>query len=312
MSLSPQPRPVYVEPPNDDRLVPPRWLDQAPVTRSLLALNVAMFLVQSALTRLVTDLSSRAALALGASYAFATVGEHRWETLVTACFLHGGIIHLAFNMVALWQAGPIVERAVGSARMAPLYLVAGALGNALSVAHGWLAGEEGFTVGASGAIMGVIAAALVVGWRVQGWRGPLTQAMARWLGFVAVFGALSGMTGGRVDNAAHLGGAIAGAAIATTWRRGLRYSARATVAIVAGCAAVLVACIAVVAAHDREDRFATMTVQDRAQLTAVALASGRCRDAYQGLLALERLRPASPLSRSLREEVEATCGRLVD
>ena len=58
---------------------------------------------------------------------------------VTACFLHAGLVHLAFNMIALWQAGPLVERAVGSARMAPMYLVAGVFGNLLSVLYGWSA-----------------------------------------------------------------------------------------------------------------------------------------------------------------------------
>ena len=85
---------------------------------------------------------TRQTLALGASYSLATVGEGRWETLVTACFLHAASLHLGFNMLALWQAGPLVERAVGSARMAPMYLVAGAFGNLLSVAYGWFGGTR--------------------------------------------------------------------------------------------------------------------------------------------------------------------------
>jgi rhomboid protease GluP len=279
----------------------------------LIALNVAVFLVQLIQTggASLMHLPAREALAFGASYPFATIGENRWETLVTACFLHSGITHLAFNMLALWSAGPLVERMVGSARMAPMYLVAGAFGSLLSVAHGWLARQSPLTVGASGAISGVIAAAMIVGWRTQGWRGPLTQAMARWLGFVILFGLLSSsMGGGLIDNAAHIGGALAGAAIAMVWRRGFRYSSGATAAVLTVCAGVLVGCIALVAVRDRTDPFAAMTLQDRDEFTLEALREGRCRDAHDGLRAVERLRRAMGPVRSLRQVVEATCGHL--
>ena len=286
------------------RLVPPQWLAGAPLTQGLIALNVAVFLVQCVLTRGVMDLPARPALALGASYALATVGEHRWETLVTACFLHGGITHLSFNMIALWQAGPLVERAVGPARMAPLYLVAGALGNAFSVAYGWFTGDGTFSVGASGAILGLISAAMVLGWRIQGWQGPLTQAMVRWLGLVVVFGLASGFTGGRIDNFAHIGGAVAGVLFAVAWRRGAPRSTEWSAAVVAGCAAVLAGCIAVVSLRDRSDPFATMTVDQRSQFTVTALHAGRCADAMSGLAAVERLQG---IARRLRSEVGMFC-----
>jgi rhomboid protease GluP len=279
----------------------------------LLALNVAVFaaqLLESARHGVIGSFTLGQMLELGASYPAATIGEGRWETLVTACFLHGGVVHVAFNMIALWQAGPLVERAVGSARMASMYVVAGAAGNLLSVAYAFVRHSVASTVavGASGAISGVIAAALVVGWRVQGWRGPLTQAMLRWLGFVIVFGLFSNLSGGKIDNAAHLGGAMAGALIASLWKRGYRYSAGATRAILAGCLGVLVVCIGVVAWHDRTDRFASMTLEARREFTWDALREARCRDAQDGLRAVERLRAwAAPVT-SLRTQVEAVCG----
>jgi membrane associated rhomboid family serine protease len=308
------PRPLPIETRGTDdgaRIVPPHWLDQAPVTRALLSLNVAVFVVQLVLTggQSLTHLPPHEALAFGAFDSLNTVGENRWETLVTACFLHDGLLHVAFNMLALWQAGPLVERAVGSARMAPMYLVAGASGNALCVASDWLARRSQVTLGASGAILGVFAAALVVGWRIQGWRGPLTQAMARWLGFVIVFGFLASLGGGHIANAAHLGGAFAGGVIAATWRRGHRYSERATTAILGACGAVVVGCIVAVAVHDRQDRFAAMGLKERSDFTSEALAEGRCRDAYDGLLAVERLRAKMAPVTQLRSQVLAVCGR---
>ncbi|MDP9002843.1 MAG: rhomboid family intramembrane serine protease [Myxococcota bacterium] len=308
----PRPRPIETGPVDGGgRLVPPHWLAHAPVTRALLALNIAVFVVQLIITGggSLMHLPTPEALAFGASYSLATVGENRWETLVTACFLHDGLLHVGFNMLALWQAGPLVERAVGSARMAPMYLIAGAAGNALSVAYTWLSRTSQVTIGASGAISGVLAAALVVGWRVQGWRGPLTQAMARWLALIIVFGVFSNLSGGNIANTAHVGGALAGGAIAATWRRGYRYSNRAASAILALCASVVVACIAAVVVRDRTDPFATMALKERSDFTSQALADGRCRDAYEGLLAVERLRAKLAPVTPLRNQVLILCGR---
>ena len=102
--------------------------------------------------------------------------------------------------------------------------------------------------------------------------------------------------------------ALAGAIIAGQWRAGYRYSDRATVAILAACAGVLVACIGVVAIRDRTDRFATMIVQDRQEFTNEALDDGRCDDAYEGLRAVERLRGPQGPDAPLRIRVETTCG----
>ncbi len=290
------------------RLVPKGWLDESPVTRALLALNVAVFAVEAVLTRNLMDLPTRAALELGACYSLGVIGDHRFETLITACFLHAGIMHVGFNMLALWQAGPLVERSAGSARMAPMYLVAGAMGNVASAGYGWATRSVGFSVGASGAISGVIAAALVLGWRTQGWRGPITQAMVRWLGFVLLFGVLSNVGGGRIDNAAHIGGALTGAAIACLWRRGHRYSPGATRVLMGASAAALVVCIATVAWRDRTDPFATMMLQERFDYTHAALSLGRCDDARAGLAAVERLRGGMAHVTSLRTQVDGVCG----
>lgn len=310
-SPGPRPVPVYTEPAREERLVPPRWLEGAPVTSTLIALAVAVFFVQmveSARQGGLADFSSEQLLRLGASYPPATIGENRWETLVTACFLHSSISHITFNMLALWQAGPLVERAVGSARMAPMYLGSGIIGFLLSVAHALITRNTGYSVGASGAISGVIAAAFIVGWRTQGWRGPLTQAMARWLAFVVGFGVLMNVGGGNIDNSAHIGGAIAGALIASAWRRGHRGTTAGDALSLGLSLAVVVGAIGALAWHDRNDKFATMTLEDRSNFTIDATSEGRCNDARQGLAAVNRLRAwAAPVT-SLENHVEAVCG----
>lgn len=283
------------------------WPTEAPLTQAIIALNTAIFLVEASLSQSLSEFPSRLALQLGACYGLATIGELRFETLVTACFLHAGLVHLAFNMIALWQAGPLLERAVGAARMAPMYLFAGAFGNGLSVAVGWWTRSGSYSVGASGAVCGVIGATMVLAWRTQGFRAPLTQAMARWLGFVLLFGLLS--TRVRVDNLAHAGGALAGGAIALTWRRGPAPSPGATAAVVSACAALLVACIGVVSFRNRTDFFSPMLLIERSEFTRDALQDGRCDDALAGLRAVERLR-ASMAPVRLRAMFQETCGAI--
>lgn len=288
---------------------PSRWR-VAPVTAAIVALNVAVFVVQVVMARdarAVSRVPTAESLQFGANYALATIREHRFETLVTACFLHSGILHIALNMLVLWQAGPLVERAVGSARMAPMYLFAGIASSLLSALVSWLGGHASYSVGASGAIMGVLAAALVIGWRVQGWRGPLTQAMVRWLGFNLVFGLLIGVQGGNIDNAAHIGGAIAGAFVATLWKRGVRYSPAATRLVLAGCAAIVLAAGGAVAARSLRDPFAGMLVDERYDEAQAALSKGDCRRAWDALRATERLAPRAAPVRQLRADFDASC-----
>jgi rhomboid protease GluP len=294
---------------------PDAWLDGSPVTRALISLNLAVFLMEAALARSLSDVTPRLALELGASYGLATIGEMRWETLVTACFLHAGLIHLLVNMVVLWNAGPLAERTVGSARLAAVFLLAGVVGNGAGVAVGWFerSGASYPMLGASGAISGLIAAALVMAWRSAGYRHRLTQALAAWLGVIVVFSVLSNFEGNPTSgaaNAAHAGGALAGVAIAAIWRRNAHYTGAVTNAVVGACTLVLVGCIGVVAVRDRVDPFATMMLRERSEYTHDALADGRCGDAQAGLAAVERLRARMAPVTSLRAAVEATCGHV--
>lgn len=88
--------------------------------------------------------------------------SERWETkpetILFSLFAHGGILHLAMNTLALLSLGPFVERGLGHARFAALYLVSGLLGN---VAHATFQPGQ-LTVGASGAIFGLLGVVLVL------------------------------------------------------------------------------------------------------------------------------------------------------
>ena len=93
------------------------------------------------------------------------VADGDWWRMVTSMFLHGSIVHLGFNMYALWIFGPAIERRYGPARYLGLYLAAGLWGSAGAL----ILSPNGYTVGASGAIFGLMGAFVAIA-RVQGSR----------------------------------------------------------------------------------------------------------------------------------------------
>ena len=129
------------------------------------------------------------------------VVDGAWWQLVTSTFLHVDVWHIGFNMLALWFLGPQLEQAIGRARFLALYLISGLAGSACVY---WLSGEQTSTLGASGAVYGLMAALLVIAFKV----GGQVQTILVWIGINAVFT----FTGG-FSWQGHLGGFVAGAAI---------------------------------------------------------------------------------------------------
>lgn len=148
------------------------------------------------------------------------VADGEWYRLLTCTVLHGGIFHLVFNGVALMLGGVVLERLFGRAWLLALYML-GAIGGSLF--SFWLNGPEVVSVGASGAIMGLLAAAFVSSYRLPegGERTQIQMQLVQVL--VPSLLPLAMAFGGRIDYAAHLGGAIAGALVGLlllrTWPR---------------------------------------------------------------------------------------------
>ncbi|RMD81191.1 MAG: rhomboid family intramembrane serine protease [Candidatus Dadabacteria bacterium] len=125
--------------------------------------------------------------------------------LVTAIFLHFDLVHLLLNLTGLLVLGPPLAREIGSARFVACFVIAGAAGNALS--HLW-APAVGLKAGASGGIAGILGALGGVSLRAR----PARGRFRRWhvIGaLAAIYAMLIGFGPGR-DNAAHLGGLVAG------------------------------------------------------------------------------------------------------
>lgn len=130
--------------------------------------------------------------------------QGRWWTLLTATYLHGGILHIAFNMLWLKRLGPWVEELFGRSRFWVIYTLAGLTGSAASA----LAGTYYF-VGASGAIFGLFGALLYYG-RARG--GTFGSALFRQMLIWAGIGFLFGLAMPGVDNWGHAGGLLGGLA----------------------------------------------------------------------------------------------------
>jgi rhomboid protease GluP len=112
----------------------------------------------------------------GSGFSPLTIGLHEWWRIVTPMFLHGGLLHFVFNSMALVQLGPLAEEEYGTERLAAIYVLCGVAGAAASQLNPWK--DVVHTVGASGAICGLLGLLLVHGARVGGTYGQrLKSAM---------------------------------------------------------------------------------------------------------------------------------------
>jgi membrane associated rhomboid family serine protease len=130
------------------------------------------------------------------------VDAGEWWRLGTAVFLHAGVLHLVFNLLALSQVGPAVETVFGRSRMLFFFMLTGLLASLASYA----VGRNAVSIGASGAIMGLIGVAAGWGHRSGTAQGrDVRNRMLQWAAYTMLFGFMI-----RADNAAHLGGFVAG------------------------------------------------------------------------------------------------------
>ena len=131
------------------------------VTKTLIAINVLVFFMNlaqgSTLSRVSGSLFEKGALYIGSPFT-SGLADGEWWRLITSAFLHASLIHLGMNMLVLWIVGSPVEQAIGRGRFLALYFVSGLAGSAGAL----LFDPNAITVGASGAIYGILGAALVL------------------------------------------------------------------------------------------------------------------------------------------------------
>lgn len=227
----------------------------APVTRFLIALNVLIYLVQLgsgagfsansgwifdhlALLRDASYCSEYGLCAPNSTLDGAGLAHGEFWRIISAAFLHFGPIHLLMNMLGLWWLGAPLEEAIGSRRYTLLYIVGGLAGSAGAL----VANPNSITVGASGALFGIMGAMLVLQYQATGsFAGPaLTLIIVN----VAFSFAVSNISiGGHLGGLA--GGALAGVALSRFGRGHMAYGRLGAVGIAAlvgiGVASVLIA-----------------------------------------------------------------------
>lgn len=173
-------------------------------TCSLIVINFLIF----ALTRFTGD----SLYAAGQLYAPAVLEEGQWWRLVTAMFLHANIQHIGSNMLVLYAAGVVVERNFGHVRTFFIYMVSGVAGNLFSVWYETEFSVRRVSVGASGAVYGIMAAMILL---IILARHQIRRGSSIWIRLLLmlVYFAYSAAIETGVNNQAHIGGFVSGLVI---------------------------------------------------------------------------------------------------
>jgi rhomboid protease GluP len=198
------------------RVMPAPWVrnqSSITLTQVIFGANVAVFLAMAAASGSVLDFPGLTMAHFGANFGPYTLSGDWWR-LVTYMFLHGGLMHIAFNMWCLWDLGALCESLYGRATFAAIYLLTGVAGGVASVA--W--NPQVLSVGASGAIFG-LAGALIASFYLGEFSlpsiaiGGTLRSLLFFVGFNVLLGAGFSLFGGRsggIDNACHAGGLVSG------------------------------------------------------------------------------------------------------
>jgi rhomboid protease GluP len=178
------------------------------VTSILLVVNIGMFVVEilSGAVDAFGARSGRSIVDLGALVPVLVAQGQYWR-LFTVMFLHANLLHLAFNMYALYLFGSLIEDALGTVRFLGIYFLCGLLASVTSFAF---SPPLGIAVGASGAIFGLLGAWVAYNYRRRG--SALASANLRSALLIVAINVFLGFSIAGIDNFAHLGGLASGAA----------------------------------------------------------------------------------------------------
>lgn len=207
----PEPSP---ESPREQRVILHIPVVKPYVMQALIAINAAIFFIAF---YIIDQQQFRDLYDWGANNHRYVLQNGQLHRLFSAMFLHGNLMHVVFNMYALWIIGQTVERFFGHARFALIYFLGGLAGSLLSVL---LNPASVTSVGASGAVFAIFGAEMVFLYKHQKLLGEMAQAQLRQLVILAginfLFGIASSFntSGVSIDNWGHIGGFIGGIALA--------------------------------------------------------------------------------------------------
>ena len=174
------------------------WKDKI-TTVGFIAINIFLFIISI----LSGDLLYRE----GAFSLWYILNGQEWQRLITSMFLHADLNHLLGNMLMLYLAGEVVEQYIGKWKFAILYFFSGMAGSLLYAAYEFFTGDYADSIGASGAVFGVVGALLVIVIRHKGKYDNITIGR---MGFMIFYMGYMGFRGANVNNMAHIGGLLCG------------------------------------------------------------------------------------------------------
>lgn len=179
------------------------------VTLIIMALNVAIYIVEVVLSGFNPDISVMVLYDLGAMYAPAVQTLADVYRFVAPMFLHVDLMHLVFNMVALYSVGVMLEPMLGKGNFVLLYFVAGITGNVVSYVTDIITGSFAVSAGASTSIFGLFIAVALLGLLSKHHRAQFSQYSKAMLSVIAL-NVLYSLAMPSVSLSGHLGGALGG------------------------------------------------------------------------------------------------------
>lgn len=173
------------------------------VTVGLIIINILVFIICTFTGRMLYN--------KGGFYAAAFLEGKQYYRAITSMFLHWDVNHLFSNMIIFYYLGEMVEKNFGHIKYAILYMTAGIMGNLVSAGYEVYRELHVLSVGASGAIFGVMGALLVIACVYRRRMGNITINK---LLIMIAYSLYSGLVGENINNAAHIGGFLSGALLA--------------------------------------------------------------------------------------------------
>ena len=179
------------------------------ITKVLIIINIFMYII----SLLISDNFNESLYLLGANNRYLVLSGEVWR-LLTCAFLHGSLLHLVVNMYSLWIVGSQVEKYIGRIKYIAIYLLSALMGSMFSI----LFLDNSLSVGASGAIFGLMGSLLYFGYH---YRLYLSNTLIHQLVPLIIINLVIGFSASGIDNWAHIGGLIGG--YLSTMMVGLKY-----------------------------------------------------------------------------------------
>lgn len=171
------------------------------ITFILISINIIMYLITALLSRNLINSNINVLIFLGAKVN-SLIDKGQYYRLITCAFLHGGLIHLGLNMYALYALGPLVEKIYGKFKYLSIYLFSAICSSLLSYLM-----SPSISIGASGAIFGLLGACLLISLK---YKDRVGKAFVNNIISVIFVNLIIGFSVSNVDNFGHIGGLIGG------------------------------------------------------------------------------------------------------